>query len=174
MKDVLPFVLGYTRWGLQPTCSQFTNGWSRMPQIVYFHSGNFKITQCKRSWDTETRLHLPPNTMIFLILPSSFPPSPNLFVAVTTISYALPFSKLTTTLRSEVSVISSILIQFSDVPSSWTLLYTVYRVIGAPLFSASFHRKVISISFVLFGKSVISAAPGTPGLKDEKYQAIKN
>ena len=119
--------------------------------------------------------HLPPNTFIFLIFLSSFPPSPKLFVAVTTNSYSLPFSKLTTTLRSEVSVISFILIQFSDVPSSRTVLrYTVYRVIGAPLFSASFHFKVMLTFFVSAGKSVISAAAGTPGLKEEKYKANKN
>ena len=38
-------------------------------------------------------------------------------------------------------------------------------MIGAPLFSACFHLKVILTSFVSFGKSVISAAAGTPGLK---------
>ena len=120
-------------------------------------------------------IHLPPNTFIFLIFLSSFPPSPKLFVAVTTNSYSLSFSKLkTTTLRSDVSVISFSLIQFSDVPSSRTvLLYTVYWVIGAPLFSASFHSKVITTSFVSAGKSVISAAAGTPGLKDEWYKAKK-
>ena len=114
-------------------------------------------------------IHLPPNTFIFLIFLSSFLPSPKLFVAETTNSYSLSLSKLlTTTLRSEVSVISFILIQFSDVPSSRTVLrYTVYWVIGAPLFSASFHFKVILTSFVSAGKSVISAAAGTPALKDE-------
>ena len=119
-------------------------------------------------------IHLPPNTFIFPIFFSSFPPSPKLFVAETTNSYSLPFSKSTTTLRSDVSVISFILIQFRDVPSSRTVLrYTVYRVIGAPLFSASFHFKVILTSFVLAGKSVISAAAGTPGLKDEWYKVKK-
>ena len=110
--------------------------------------------------------------MIFLILPSSFLPSPNMFVAVTTNSYSLPFSKLTTTLRSEVSVISFILIQLNDVPSSRTVLrYTVYRVISAPLFSASFHFTVISTSLVSFGKSAISAAAGTPGLNNNWVQS---
>ena len=119
-------------------------------------------------------IHLPPSTFIFLSFFSSFPPSPKLFVAETTNSYSLPFSKLTTTLRSDVSVISFILIQFSDVPSSRTVLqYTVYWVIGTPLFSASFHFKVILTSFVLAGKSVISAAAGTPGLKDEWYKVKK-
>ena len=60
------------------------------------------------------------------------------------------------------------LIQFNDVPFSRTVLrYTVYWVIGAPLFSASFHFKVIATAFVVAGKSVISAAAGRPGLKDE-------
>ena len=54
------------------------------------------------------------------------------------------------------------------------LRYTVYWIIGAPLFSASSHFKVILTSFVLAGKSVISAAAGTLGLKDEWYKAKKN
>ena len=99
-------------------------------------------------------------TPLFSWFFSSFPPSPKLFVAETTNSYSLPFSKLTTTLRSDVSIISF-------------LRYTVYWVIGAPLFSASFHLKVILTSFVLAGKSVISAAAGTPGLKDEWYKVKK-
>ena len=152
---------------------------SNTTHYVYFYSGIKKKEEkwnlCEESWDTWARIHLPPNTFIFLIFPSSFPPSPKLFVAVTTNSYSLRFSKLTTTLRSEVSVISFILIQFSDLPSSRTVLrYTVYRVIGAPLFSASFHFKVMLTFFVSAGKSVISAAPGTPGLKEEKYKANKN
>ena len=119
-------------------------------------------------------IHLPPNTFILLIFLSSFPPSPKMFVAETVNSYSFPFSKLTTTLRSDVSVISFILLQFSDVPSLRTgLRYTVYWIIGAPLFSASFHFKVILTSFVSAGKSVISAAAGTPGLKDEWYKAKK-
>ena len=119
--------------------------------------------------------HLPPNIVIFLILPSSFPPSPNLFLAVTTNSYSLPFCKTTTTLRSEVSVIFFNSIQFNDVPSSRTVLrYTVYWVIAAPLFSASLHFRVMLTSFVSFGKSVISAAAGTPELKDEWYNVKKS
>ena len=54
------------------------------------------------------------------------------------------------------------------------LRYIVYWIIGAPLFSASFHFKVILTSFVSAGKSVISAAAGTPGLKEEWYKAKKN
>ena len=144
-----------------------TIGWSPMAHFM----STFIVEILKKEKYT---IHLPPNTFIFLIFLSSFPPSPKLFVAETTNSYSLPISKLTTTLRSDVSVISFSLIQFSDVPSSRTvLLYTVYWVIGAPLFSASFHSKVITTSFVWAGKSVISAAAGTPGLKDEWYKAKK-
>ena len=143
---------------------------SNATYYVYFYSRNWK----KKGKTKSGPEHLPPNTFIFLTFPSSFPPSPKLFVAVTTNWYSLPFSKLTTTLRSEVSVVSFILFQFSDVPSSRTVLrYTVYWVIGAPLFSASFHFKVITTSFVWAGKSVISAAAGTPGLKEEKDKAKK-
>ena len=49
----------------------------------------------------------------------------------------------------------------------------IFLIIGAPLFSASFHFKVILTSFVSAGKSVISTAAGTPGLKDEWYKAKK-
>ena len=155
-------------------CYVLYNHWmeSNATHYVYFYSGNLKrrnIQSVKRvKNDTWARIHLPPNTFIFLIFLCSFLPSPKLFVAETTNSYSLPFSKLTTTLRSDVSVISLILVQFNDVPSLRTVLrYTVYWVIGTPLFSASFHFKVISTSFVSVGKSVISAAAGTPGLKDE-------
>ena len=119
-------------------------------------------------------IHLPPNTFILLIFLSSFPPSPKMFVAETANSYSFPFSKLTTTLRSDVSVISFILLQFSDVPSLRTgLRYTVYWIIEAPLFSTSFHFKVTLPFFVLAGKSVISAAEGTPGIRDSTKQTKK-
>ena len=146
----------------QPDATYYTTiGWSPMPHIM----STFIVEILKKEKYT---VHLPPNTFIFLIFLSSFPPSPKMFVAETTNSYSLPFSKLTTILRSDVSVISFILLQFSDVPSLRTgLRYTVYWIIGAPLFSASSHFKVILTSFVSAGKSVISAAAGTPGLKDE-------
>ena len=51
-----------------------------------------------------------------------------MFVAETANSYSFPFSKLTTTLRSDVSVISFILLQFSDVPSSRTGQFQVIEI----------------------------------------------
>ena len=108
-------------------------------------------------------MHLPPNTVIFLFFPSSFKLSPKLFLAVTTNSYLLPFSNLTATSRTETLSMTFTLFHCLGIPSSLTVLwYTVYCVMGAPLFCGSFHFIVTSVSFVSAGNPFISAAAGNP------------
>ena len=76
--------------------------------------------------------------------------------------YTFPLSNAIFNSLRETSLILLTSIQCPTFPSVTTLWYTVYVVITFPLFSGSFHLRVIVSSVVLTGSSSISTISGAP------------
>ena len=115
----------------------------------------------------ENKIHLnilPSALTCWMFASSCFRLSPSSLVAVMANWYTFPLSNAIFNSLTETSLILLISVHCPTFPSVTTLLYTIYIVISFPLFSGSFHFKVIVSSVVSPGSSSISTTFGTPRL----------
>ena len=115
----------------------------------------------------ENKFHLnilPSALTCWIFAFSCFRLSPSSLVAVMANWYTFPLSNGIFTSLTETSLIFLISFHCPTFPSVTILLYTVYMVISFPLFSGSFHFRVIVSSVVSSGSSSISTTSGAPRL----------